>query len=728
MPIRGIISPFSRGIAVVKLTQGRGQYRVADMTAGSGRASEFGSAPASGGSQVPPAVSSVSHVVDPLPDISRPEVPDPVSPASALDPSPTRTASTPPEETSGCRRLQSRGNAQLNGAQRNGANRGMRRSSSENLRGSSPTASSAATGGHLREVQNGCEQPLSKAAPTVQKAAPVVDERPAKIALQCPRAGPTENNQESQRSVSAGFRAPRAAKGDAISRVRSEPPSRQQQGRNQAVGRLPKLVQEIDTYLTNPNSEPKDVKEWLQDTAQLELFRDELQWLVAEATNANAFRPPHVPGDRPARPRAPLRGDKDLRWARQQLRIHEREHAHLENNLSGNEEELKLDLRSVEESIDQEQKRQAALVAKNRQRERELARFVKEAEVGEREQDGNARACQQISRFEAEINVWKVKNLSLEKQVQYETTQWKEAQANKDIIKSRAQRLTEELNSSDHRLRMEEQKEQEQRLNDEEESLKVRLSELTESRRQNARENERFLKAKARELSESKVQQAELEHKLRRLEGEEKDMKRKQGSLGTRLRGVGLGLGSLPSPSLNPGSPRSGRGLANPAPEVADTSRSSVLGRSGGTPASAVPLRDSACLGGARESPLSSQRLLRSGEDQGETVAERCEDQAEAGSEGAPALTYLGDHKEDTCDPHKPQIGEDEIPPTREAPTMPEAGPALSDPLEDTAKTLDPNEETIGEDENPLMDTFTVAATEDYIPEGITAGSVGAST
>merc|ERR1719162_510518 len=113
-----------------------------------------------------------------------------------------------------------------------------------------------------------------------------------------------------------------------------------------------------------------------------------------------------------------VRGDKDLRWAKQQLKYCEKEHSHLQQLLNIADPEAQqqqlAELRAVEDEIDAEHKRQKQLATENRQRERSLSRGV----VDGKEVDGNARAIQQIERLEKELNVWQVKNGSLSTQVQ----------------------------------------------------------------------------------------------------------------------------------------------------------------------------------------------------------------------------------------------------------------------------------------------------------------------
>jgi len=271
-----------------------------------------------------------------------------------------------------------------------------------------------------------------------------------------------------------------------------------------------------------------------------------------------------------------LKGDKDIRWARQQLKLHEREHAHLAHMLAmGDRDQQMEELRSIEKQIEQERKRQAALASENRNRERALARIAKEVEAGEMELDSNARALQQVARLEAELGVWKVKNTSLEKQVQQTGSQLQSAKEQREAAELKAQQLAEELNSEDQQMRMAEHQAQEERLNAEEASLRECVAELQESRRKATKIHERQVKERARELSELKEQQAELETRLRRVEGEEKEIRRQLRSLGggSRLRGGIAGAPSAaspgPSPRLEPhaiGSPASSKPLARKRP------------------------------------------------------------------------------------------------------------------------------------------------------------------
>jgi len=139
-----------------------------------------------------------------------------------------------------------------------------------------------------------------------------------------------------------------------------------------------------------------------------------------------------------------------------------------------------------------------------------------------------------------------VKNTSLEKQVQQTAVQLKKAQASSEAASLRAQRLADELNSEDQLMRLAEQEAREQSRTAEVESLQEVVAELQEARRRAARNNERQIRDKARELSGLKEEQAELEGRLRKIEIEEKDLRRQHRSaIGARLRGIGAGLVSV---------------------------------------------------------------------------------------------------------------------------------------------------------------------------------------
>jgi len=633
MPARKLESPFGarnaslpQVVSRVKLPgPGSGQTRVADITAGSGRASSVGSAPRTGES-APSAVGVAKN------QFMLAVVPD--SPASAPGSTPMRRMTTPPEEVPLSRSLQSRNSfqrslqrssLQRSSLQRGEFHRSLLRSASENIVASpvqsfigSPLSiqqhDEASTPEDLpcaafeldsgpradtnpEEVEKTLEEALIEDAPTVLASPAEADT----VAPSQPTNGrngqalmgappfptlPPRQPQSAQRNKgSAAVRGsaqpshrrdqPRAASRRASAsgvlkahaRSQSEPPNAAQLDERGYGGRLPQLLAEVDTHLKSTTTETTDSKGWLQETAQLELFVDELRWLISEHQSktgvAQMETEAPVGEDLVKSPRVQrqqqqqqnhkrhevsvLKGDKDLRWARQQLKLHEREHAQLAQAwTSGDREEAMAELRSVEESIDMEQRRQSALSAESRQRERDLARLAKEVEAGEIEQDGNARALQQIARLEAELGVWRVKNTSLEKQVQQTAAQLKKAQANSEAASLRAQRLADELNSEDQLMRLAEQEAREQSRTAEVESLQEVVAELQEARRRAARNNERQIRDKARELSGLKEEQAELEGRLRKIEIEEKDLRRQHRSaIGARLRGIGAGLVSV---------------------------------------------------------------------------------------------------------------------------------------------------------------------------------------
>lgn len=318
-------------------------------------------------------------------------------------------------------------------------------------------------------------------------------------------------------------------------RSRSEPPH------GGGERRLKQLLEEVASHLdvAMGDAQPTDADGWLQETAQLELFVEELSWLLSECREQPRLR---TGGSREAEPIqrrefAVFKGDKDLRWARQQVKHYEREHAHAASLLANSDGNQQMDeIRQVERDIEKEKGRQKQLVSENRQRERSLARIAKDAEVGERDQDGNSRALQQIQRLETELGVWKVKNSSLEQQIEQASEQLKKAHVGRQAMDLKAQQLAEELESEEHQVRLAELKAQEERVEAEEAALKESVAELQEARTRAAKAHERQHKEKARELNDVKQEKAELEQRLRHVEADEAQIRRQLRAIAAKVR------------------------------------------------------------------------------------------------------------------------------------------------------------------------------------------------
>jgi len=305
----------------------------------------------------------------------------------------------------------------------------------------------------------------------------------------------------------------------------SEPPPPHQQRPQQKPGRLSELVDEVAAHLEHAEV-PLDTEGWQQETIKLEQFAEEMQALIDCHKQSPPISARQPPDSARRRELSVLKGDKDLRWARQQLRNCEKEHAHMVQLLGTGDNPLEqqqlAELKALEEQIEQEQQRQKHLAAENRLRERSLARMAKEGG----EEDGNVRAVQQIERLEKELEVWIMKNGSLEKQVQNATDQLEKAREDSDVLRLKQQKVSLQLASKDQQQRIAEERAQQEKLLGQEQSLRESVGELKEERKRAAKAHERAMKEKGRTGADLQKQLTELETRIAKIDAEGRVLKR----------------------------------------------------------------------------------------------------------------------------------------------------------------------------------------------------------
>lgn len=294
---------------------------------------------------------------------------------------------------------------------------------------------------------------------------------------------------------------------------RKEPPKQRGPPRK---GRLEQLIAEISSLFARNDDGLKDTNTRLAETAQLELYAEELRWLIGE----------HKEHQVPKRDMSVMRGDKDLRWVRQQLKRSEHEHQHLLSRLAcldpGTRQQQLAELRSIEEEIESEKKRQKNLVSENRLREKSLVRNA----VDGHEIDPNERAQKQIDQFEAEVSVLKVKNASLQKQIQEAKELLQKAQESCQIFEAKMGLVNDVLKSEQHAVRQAEDSQAQQQIRDEEKRLRDEIEELKGARRQAAKSSERHRRERSREQAELVERRTVLEAKEAKLEAAERILRR----------------------------------------------------------------------------------------------------------------------------------------------------------------------------------------------------------
>mmetsp|Transcript_22626 Transcript_22626/g.52775 ORF Transcript_22626/g.52775 Transcript_22626/m.52775 type:complete len:974 (-) Transcript_22626:57-2978(-) len=382
-----------------------------------------------------------------------------------------------------------------------------------------------------------------------------------------PKPAPAHpQKQQQQQQPQPKRRAPQPS-----SRSRSEPPPGNKQGQ------LAKLVMQVTSHLQE-SAEPVDEKGWLQETAQLELFVEEMRYLMSQqhdpptaspnAAAAGRQLPAIAANDPRKRDISVLQWDKDLRWAKQQLRRCEQEYTMLQQRMACidpvAQEQLAADIRQVEEDIAAEQKRQKLLVAENRQRERSLVRNA----VDGHEVDAKTRALQQIERFEAELAVWKVKNNSLHKQVQEATRLLQKAQENRMLLGKKAQHMDEVINSEEFAVKQAEQREAAERFRHEESELQATLIELQEQRKALQKNNERRKRERNLELRQLNEEKRILEDRERHAEATVRQLRRQIVRESPTAAGTPARVGRAPARSASPRQMASPSGRNHDSPSV----------------------------------------------------------------------------------------------------------------------------------------------------------------
>jgi len=315
-------------------------------------------------------------------------------------------------------------------------------------------------------------------------------------------------------------------------RTQSEPPLQKgARGRSLARprNRLSQLVAEVSSHLSGVEPhKPKKGSTWLQEIAQMELYVEEMQWLIDKYESGDASFAYEALPELEAGPKHPMlfRGDKDIRWVRQQLRMLEQEHGQLLQRLScvdpSAQEMQAAELRAVEQQILAEQRRQKQLVAESRQREKSLVQHT----VDGREVDAKTRAKKDIERLEGELAVWKVKNSSLNKQVQEATQLVQKAQDHHHALGQKAQHMGEALGSEEHAARQAEQRQAQERVQNELASLQQTLEELQDGRERALKNHQRHKREHGRECSLLADTCKELEEQERHLDALERQLQR----------------------------------------------------------------------------------------------------------------------------------------------------------------------------------------------------------
>eukprot|EP00928_Gymnodinium_smaydae_P091676 TRINITY_DN753_c0_g4_i1.p1 TRINITY_DN753_c0_g4~~TRINITY_DN753_c0_g4_i1.p1 ORF type:complete len:988 (-),score=156.58 TRINITY_DN753_c0_g4_i1:150-2873(-) len=482
---------------------------------------------------------------------------------------------------------------------------------------------------------------------------------------------------------------PAAQRGSSAAPARRRSQSEPAQ-RSKTKERLPQLIDEVSSHLHSMDraQDPSDTKGWLEQTAQLELFIEEMSWLLdAQDSRQDKAMPSRIEEDyddeefargrnaRKHREASVLRGDKDLRWARQQLRTLEKEHTHLSHLLSISDPAVQQDqvteLRNLEQDIVAEQKRQKMVAAENRRREKSLARMVGDNAEG----DGTARALQQIDRLESELAVLKVKNTSLQKQVEEATAKLQRACEHRMQVDAKKQQVAARMGREDMQTRLAEQRAQEEQRQDEEASLRRELAELQEARKRATRCHERTMKEKARELVEFKEQHAELDLKKTKMEAEERMLlrhlrqqqphKRLPSSHGQSPHGARSAASPGPSPRPSPAR-RPSRGPADSTNEA-----SAVSGAASRRPPRPKPLQESpvnsnnsvGALPAARDDGSNPRALSPSERVAGAAAASDIADTTLSNDAGAEAnAESSSSHSQEKTQMHDSPVCEEQVP------------------------------------------------------------------
>ncbi|CAE7559038.1 unnamed protein product [Symbiodinium necroappetens] len=320
--------------------------------------------------------------------------------------------------------------------------------------------------------------------------------------------------------------------------------------------RLVRLISEIENHFEQFDSKPPaDAMGWLKETAQLELFEEELRWMLKQHEKDEGDKPSadHSPAseakaepaerihveDVPSEP-AP-RAEKDLNSALLHLRSCEREHAHLMQLLGYEDavfrEERLMEIRELEEEVEQEQRKVKHMDAENRRRERALARAAALAASSMNpESDGNGRALRQTEQWESESAVWQVKNENLQKQVLQLNIYMKQDLDKQDQLEQKLQALREKLESEEAKQWIEEQRQREEERWNAEQVLSAEVKALQDRRVSDVQATKKAHTEMQRQLVDLRKQQATLEPRLAHLDGLEKQLRRQWKQLARQRR------------------------------------------------------------------------------------------------------------------------------------------------------------------------------------------------
>lgn len=288
--------------------------------------------------------------------------------------------------------------------------------------------------------------------------------------------------------------------------------------------RLPKLVDEIEEHLKQmADKPPVDGSGWLAEIGQLELFAEELRWLLnqREDSKANNTISGNARGRTPKNARSNSNSD-DLQRALQHLRSAEIEHARLQQRLHVHDprihQERMAELQQVETNLLHEKRRLHQLNQESHLRDLKLARAAKRARLGELgsidQGTGSLRVLKQTEWLQAEVEVWQVKNGLLEKQIQQQEERRAKAQQGFENLVAKRKALEDKLESDTVQNWMAQKQNQEDQLKNEAKRLRSEVQELQERRRKNAQAVKQTLRSRTRRLGELRSQQASLETEL----------------------------------------------------------------------------------------------------------------------------------------------------------------------------------------------------------------------
>jgi len=292
-----------------------------------------------------------------------------------------------------------------------------------------------------------------------------------------------------------------------------------------STGRLAELLGEVAQHFEHSET-PTCAQGWLENIAHLELFADEMRWLVGEDGRQDERERKQVEEHTRREESSPsvLRGDRDIHWARKQLRRCEAEHTRLTEALSGHSDEQTLaELKAVQEEIQSEEQRQRQVVADNRRREKGLARDADSC----REVDANERALERAAKMEAEGGVLRLKNESLQSQVQEAEAQSVRAKERQRSLSERTRQISGQLESKEYVEQLQERRVAEERVKAEEALLQNSVAELHEQRKQRASSLEKSKREGIKEVDELESWRAALELEAQRVDHEEKQMQRR---------------------------------------------------------------------------------------------------------------------------------------------------------------------------------------------------------